>query len=121
MRFRAAIRTEKPVNCSASYGTERSGRASRDTALLSAEGQNKMAKKRAHPKRTKPAYKAAATGANTIPRQTGRELPGERRLQELNNAMEKLDDQDVDEDSSDAPEDIEGLPLLRSDDEEEEG
>lgn len=82
-----------------------------------------MGKRLAHPKKTKPACKAAASDANAIPRQTGRELPRERRLQELNNALEKFDNQDVDEDGDfgDAADDIDGLPLHRSEDGEDEG
>ena len=84
---------------------------------MSAEGQNKMAKRRVHPKKTKPADKAAVSVANANSRKTGRELPQERRLQELNNAMEKFDNQGADEDSGNATEDIDGLPCRhRSDD-----
>jgi hypothetical protein len=78
-----------------------------------------MAKRRALRKKKKPAHKAALPVANTIPGKTERELSGERRLQELNSAMEKRDDQDFDEDSCDTTENIDGLPRRdRSDDEE---
>lgn len=84
---------------------------------MSAEDQNKVAKRRVHPKKTRPADKTAGTVANANSRKTGRELPRERRLQELNNAMEKFDNQGVDEDPGDATEDIDGLPCRhRSDD-----
>jgi len=76
-----------------------------------------MAKRRALRKKKKSAHKAAMPVANTIPGKTERELAGERRLQELNSAMEKLDDQNFGEDSCDTTENINGLPRRdRSDD-----
>lgn len=72
-----------------------------------------MAKACARPIKTKRDYKGAASVANKIRKQTEREPAAERRLQALIDAMEKFDDQDVDEDPGDAPEDIDGLPCRR--------
>ena len=72
-----------------------------------------MAKAFARPIKTERDYKGAASVANKIRKQPECEPAAERRLQALIDAMEKFDDQDDDEGSSDATEDIYGLPRRR--------
>lgn len=72
-----------------------------------------MAKSHARPIKTERDHKGAALVANEIRNQPGREPAAERRLQALIEAMEKFDDEGGDEDSSDATEDIDGLPRRR--------
>ena len=72
-----------------------------------------MAKALARPIKTKRDYKGAASVANKMRKQTEREPAAERRLQALIDAMEKFDNQDDDDGSGDATEDIYGLPRRR--------
>ena len=73
-----------------------------------------MAKSHARPIKTERDHKSAALVADEIRKQQpGHEPDAERRLQALIEAMEKFDDEGGDEDSSDATEDIDGLPRRR--------
>jgi hypothetical protein len=79
-----------------------------------------MKKRHARPVKTERDYKGAASAADQIRNQTERQQAEEHRLQELIHALEKFDDQEEDEDSSDVTEDILGLPRRRWSDEGEE-
>lgn len=81
-----------------------------------------MTKRHARPIKTERDYKGAASVADKIRRQAERQQAEEHRLQELIHALEKFDDQEEDEDSSNAAEEVLGLPRRRwSDDGGEEG
>jgi len=78
-----------------------------------------MTKRLSRPIKTERDYKEAASVADKIRKLPESEPAAERRLQALIDAMEKFDDQDDDDDTCDAAEDIDGLPRRRWSDRDE--
>ena len=73
----------------------------------------KMAKAFARPIKTKRDYHGAASVANKTLQQNAGEPVAERRLQALLDEIEKFDDENEDDGSGDAADELEGVPRRR--------